>query len=361
MKNKLLKDALAEDPYACLALAYFMHTGKELDQNLPEAVIWYERAAELGCARAHWELTRMYMEGDAVEYDPEKSLEHLISSARIGNADAQIALAMEFVYGEMLEHNLTQAFKWLLKAAEQGVTIAKFAVGYMYAHGLGVSRSNSEAEMWFSSAAITGHGDLFLEIGLRFEYGLDGINHNEVEAARWYKYGVDMGHEKCILCWNSVMNSLGGAEREPFDDRVDRLSMTSSQREVDERIAALEEADGMLGGDDAIAYEMYSRAADLGSSEAMFSKAMMLHQGIGVKRDDAEAIRILSRAADAGSEDAQFFLARIYESGRFPTDYSQIVKLYSDAAFNGFLAAYYYLSKYVDRPEIYVRRTHARY
>ena len=120
-------------------------------------------------------------------------------------------------------------------------------------------------------------------------------------------------------------------------------------------------ADDLLDcGEEKSAYRLYGRAAELGSPEAMFNQAMMMHQGIGVDRDDIGAIKLLSRAADAGSEDAQFYLARTYESNRFPTDDSQVVKLYSDAAYNGFLAAYYYLSKYVDHPEIYARRTHTR-
>ena len=92
----------------------------------------------------------------------------------------------------------------------------------------------------------------------------------------------------------------------------------------------------------------------------MFNIAMMYHQGIAVRRDDAQALRLLVRAANAGSADAQFYLASAYETGLIPADDSQIVKLYSDAAFNGFLAAFYHLGKYVDHPEVYVRRTHTR-
>ncbi|MDO5852881.1 MAG: hypothetical protein Q4Q62_02240 [Thermoplasmata archaeon] len=361
MKSELETDAAAGDPYACLALAYFMQTGKELDMDIPESVVWYERAAALGCARAHWELTRIYLEGEFVERDETVACAHLMRAAELGNADSQVFLGDEHMSGGLVERDPAEAFRWYSRAAEQGVSSAKFTVGYMYAHGIGVDRSDTEAEMWFSSAGLTGQADMFLDIGMCYEYGLNGIVHNEVEAARWYKYGVDMGHEKCILCWNSVMESLGGAAREPLEDRLDRLSMTEAQREVNERAGALATADELFDqGMMEEAYESYGHAARLGSPEAMFAQAMMLHQGIGVKRDDISAIKELSHAANAGSEDAQFYLARTYESSRFPTDDSQIVKLYSDAAYNGFLAAYYYLSKYVDHPEIYARRTHTR-
>lgn len=361
MKNNLESDAESGNPYACLAIAYFMQTGKEMDQDIAGSISWYERAADLGCARAHWELSKLYTAGEYVQHDDHMALKHMMRSAEIGNADAQMALADEYLNGGRLEKDPEAAFRWYMKAAEQGLSAAKFQIGYMFGHGIGTQRSDTEAEMWFSSAGLTGNGDFFLDIGMAYEYGLNGINHNEVEAARWYKYGVDMGHERCTICWNSVMASLGGQPREPLEDRIRRLDDSDAKKEMAAREDALAEADRLLDtGDIEGAFDLYARASDMGSPQAMFAQAMMFHNGIGVKRDDFEAIRLLSRAADAGSEDAEFYLARTYESNRFPTDDSQIVKLYADAAYNGFLAAYYYLSKYVDHPEVYARRTHTR-
>lgn len=361
MKSDLMADADMNDPYACLALGYFMQTGKEMDMDMGRAVRWYERAASLGCARAHWELVSIYRDGDFVPMDREKAFEHLRSSAELGNVNAQMSLAESYIRGEMVPRDRTQAFAWFNRAAEQGSSLAKFYVGYMYAHGMGVQQSASDAEVWFSSAAITGDGEFFLRIGMCYEYGLSRIMNDPIEAARWYKYGVDMGHEKCILSWNSVMETLAGAPQETMESRIDRLSRTEAQRELDNRARALAAADRKFDeGDIESAYQCYTHAAKLGSPDAMFAMAMMRHNGLGVDRDDLDAIKLLSRAANAGSADAEFYLARTYESNRFPTDDSQIVKLYSDAAFNGFLAAYYYLSKYVDRPEQYIRRTHTR-
>lgn len=360
MTPHIFRDAENGDPYACLALAYYMQTGKEMDVDFDEAVRWYEKAASLGCARAHWELFRMMYDG-IVAADPREMIEHLFASADLGSVMAQQRLGQMYYFGDVLEMDPAKAFHYTRKAAEQGHSLAKFVVGYMYGHGIGVQRSDTEAEVWYSSAGLTGSADMFLRIGMSYEYGLNSLVHNDVEAARWYKYGVDMGYDKCILCWNAVLSELDGEPRESLEDRMDRLASTPSQVEADERDAALERADQLLGdGDMEGAFEAYSHAADLGSPQAMFSVAMMRHQGLGVKRDDMGAITMLSRAADAGSEDAQFYLARTYESNRYPTDESQIVKLYADAASNGFLAAYYYLSKYEDHPERYVRRTHMR-
>ena len=360
MTDDLFRDAEGGDPYACLALAYYYQTGKELDQDLDRAVGWFERAASLGCARAHWELYRMMSDG-VVQGTLDEMVRHLRTAAEFGSVLAQAELGGAYAHGDLVPRDLEEAFAWYRRAAEQGHSLSKFVVGYMYARGAGVERSPTEAEVWFSSAGITGSADMFLKIGMYYEYGLDGVIQNDVEAARWYKYGVDMGYDKCILCWNAVLSELDCGEREPLEERLERLSATPSQMEADEMDAALAKADELLEeGYMEGAYSAYRRAADLGSPPAMFYVAMMHHQGMGVKRDDIRAISLLSRAADAGSEDAQFYLARTYESNSYARDESQIVKLYADAASNGFLAAYYYLSKYEDHPERYVRRTHMR-
>lgn len=359
MKRTLRQDASHGDPYACLALGYFYETGKEMGQNIPMAVEWYRRAADLGCARAHLVLAQMYLDGNHVEKDTDKYLNHLTRSAELGNPQAQLDLGFEYVCGRYMDKDPEVAFMLFNQSASRGNNLAKFAVGYMLANGIGTERSVSESETWFSSVAISGDAELFLKVGMGYEFGIFMMRRDLVEAARWYKYGVDMGHEKCIICWKLTLMTMDGSKQESLESRQARLMSTESQNELDEIGNAMDAADRLFeAGDEAGAYDYYSLAADLGSPEAMFTLAMMHHQGIAVKRDDKEALRLLVRAADAGSADAQFYLAMAYDEGPMPADDSQIVKLYADAASNGFLAAFYYLGKYVDHPETYVRRTH---
>ena len=359
MKDNLKKDANAGDPYACLAVAYFHQTGKEFIQDMPLAIRWYERAAEEGCPRAHWELAKMYIEGEFVTRNVAHYLDHLQKAAELGNAEAQATLGSEYNSGYIMPRDLDMSYHWYERAAQQGILRARFETGYMLAHGLGVTQSLPEAETWFSSVAISGDGELFLKIGMSYEYGLNMIDVDKLEAARWYKYGVDMGHEKCSICWNAVMAALDGGEQDSYEVRLHKLMTSNSQKEMDARASDLAYADEFFeSGDEDGALSYYQRAADLGSPEALFAIAMMHHQGIAVKRDDAKAMHLLARAATAGSEDAQFYLARFYECGVLGKDEDRVIKLYSDAAYNGFLAAFYYLGKYIDHPEIYVRRTH---
>lgn len=359
--SKLVRDANAMNPYACLALGYYYQHGKEFDPDIRMAVIWYDRAASGGCARAHWELARMYRDGEDVPRNLSRYLEHLKESARRGNIDAQITLAYEYRDGLLLKQDYHESIYWFRKAAEEGSSRAKFMVGYYYAHGIGVPKSKTEAEVWYSAASLSGDGDLFLEIGMEYEFALNGIIHNEVEARRWYSYGSDMGHEKCHISLESVIRGLEGKPKESHISRLGRLATATTQKEINMRDDALAMAEEFFdAGDEKHAFTYYERAAGLGSSEAMFIIAMMYHQGIYVVRNDKKALTILKRAASAGSADAQFFLGRMYDGNGLPRDESQAINYYTQAAANGFLAAYYYLGRYMDRPEIHVRRSMRR-
>ena len=361
MKDPIFRAADSGDPYACLGIAYYYHQGKEVDFDIDAAVIWYERAAARGCPRAHWELAKLFIEGEEVPVDTSAYLDHLISASDMGNVDAQYALACEYRWGRLLPKDDAKAFAFFKKAAEMGHVRSKFMVGYMIQQGIAEEGTRGDAEVWFSSVGVSGDADTFLDIGLDYEYGLNGVEPSLLEAIRWYQYGADMGHQKCILCYNSAISALAGKVREGYGERMERLRNTDVQRETDRREYLLHIADECLSeGDDKAAYEHYLESANMGDADGMFAVAMMYHQGIHVKRNDKKAVELLMRAASAGSCDAQFFLGRLHDSDDYPRDETQAIKYYAQAAANGFLAAFYYLGRYVDHPEVYVRRVRGR-
>lgn len=67
--------------------------------------------------------------------------------------------------------------------------------------------------------------------------------------------------------------------------------------------------------DDARAYELYRRAANLGSDEAQVNIAFQLLTGKGVAEDRTKAAAWFARAADAGNPLAQYNLGLMYEKG----------------------------------------------
>lgn len=363
MKDPILRDAEAGDAYAALGVAYMYHHGKEYDYDLGEAIKWYLIAAEAGCTRAEWEIAQMYRDGVIFSQDIYQYLNHLRNAATRGNPEAQLSLAFEYLRGVLVTRDHAMAFRWISNSAKQGVPMAQFYLGYMYRQGIGVERSRTESELWYSSTVISGNADMFMEIGIMFEFGLDGIVHNEVEAARWYRYGADMGHEGCLLSLKMVEQNFEGGTKDTLNQRLMRLNKTSSAMEREVRDSALHLANEYLDtGDFDASYRNFQKAADLGSPEAMFFLSLMYREGLSVRRNMKKSLELLARAADAGSVDAQFMLARLYDVGGGMAE-SEIdaIKYYTMAAAGGYLSPFYYLGQFMDHPEVHVRRSVGNY
>ncbi|MCL2317510.1 MAG: sel1 repeat family protein, partial [Methanomassiliicoccaceae archaeon] len=166
-------------------------------------------------------------------------------------------------------------------------------------------------------------------------------------------------HEKCLLCWRAVLTALDGGVRDSLAERDKRIMNTGVEKEKLVREQALVTADRFFEeGDDEKAFTYYKMAADLGNPDAMFALAMLYHAGVYVKRSDNTSLELMIKASVAGSEDAQFVLGTLYEEGRgVKKNLNESIRYFTMAAANGYLAAYYKLSLYMEHPEIHVRNS----
>ncbi|MDR0887690.1 MAG: sel1 repeat family protein [Candidatus Methanoplasma sp.] len=361
--KKIFKSAENGDPYAMLGLAYMYHNGKNADPDPELAMKWYIRSADSGCSRAKWELAKIFRDGSIVEADEKLHLHYLRKASDAGVPEAQMRLATYYLGRDILPYDERIAFELVYSAAEKGLPFAQFMVGYMFGMGIGTSPNLTEKEIWYSKVGYSGDADLFYRIGRSFEYGKLGLQRDLFEAGRWYKFGADMGHEKCLVCWHSVLVALDGGSVDSLQEREFKLSHTETEKEQAVRDAALAVADQFLDiGDEENAFINYQKAAELGSPVAMFTLASLYHGGGSfVKRNDRMAIDLLSKASHAGSEDAQFLMGNLYEEGGlgFKQDTDEAIKYYTQAVANGYLTALYKLGLYMEHPEEYVRK-HAK-
>lgn len=355
-EDRLIRDAKRGDAYAQLGLAYLYHFGKYLEYDPKAAMELYMESAENGCTRANWELYKIYFEGTIADRNNGRATKYLLDAAIGGISKAKFDLGLVYLAGDLLPKNNKEAFKWILDAANDGITMAQFLVGYMLGHGIGAELSKSEEEVWYSIVGLTGDADLFYWIGRNYEFGLTGVTVNMFEAGRWYKFGADMGHEKCILAWRSVLSALDGGRKDTLQEREQLMSMTVAERELRERDQALIQGDIYFdAGDIDAAIRSYSKAASLGCPMASYTLALLYHDGTMGKRNDRKALDMLVKASVAGSKDAQYMLGGFYEEGNgVKKNADEAMKYYAMAAANGYLTAYYRLKKYTSDPEKYI-------
>jgi len=153
-------------PEAVLGLGHLYREGGQygIVRNEKKAVKIFKRAAELGSMDAMHSLSIMYLHGQGVKVDMEKSWQLLRRAADGGQAQSQFSLASHFHRkGEHEEH-----IHYISLAAEQGLTDAMYYLGRCYAEGEGVEPDLDQAKIWYARAAAKG-----LEVAFAAEQLLD--------------------------------------------------------------------------------------------------------------------------------------------------------------------------------------------
>ena len=134
--------------------------GRGVTQDKAQALEWYTKAADQGCAEAQYNLGSMYKNGRGVKQDNVKALAWYTKAANQGCAEAQFDLGIMYKNGEGVIKNHPEALAWYTKAAEQGHAKAQFMLCTLYCEGNGcVSRDASKAVGWYCEYVKVNKGE----------------------------------------------------------------------------------------------------------------------------------------------------------------------------------------------------------
>lgn len=118
-------------------------------------------AAEQGNADAQFLLAelyyRRYEDGDGTENDLNEAVQWYQESAGHGNAMAQFEIGWCYQSGNGVEEDQEKAVKWYRIAAEQGYAVAQYWLGWCCQYGQGVEADLEEAVKWYRIAAEQGN------------------------------------------------------------------------------------------------------------------------------------------------------------------------------------------------------------
>ena len=159
-----------------------------------EAVKWYRKAAEQGCAEAQYNLGFMYASGDGVTQNYSEAVKWCRKAAEQGNADAHNALGNMYMMGRGVTKDYTEAVKWFSKAAEQGDTNAQNNLGRVYHEGLGVTKNDIEAVKWFRKSAEQGNVHAQINMSYMYEFGY-GVTKDISQSKYWCEKAAAQGNE----------------------------------------------------------------------------------------------------------------------------------------------------------------------
>lgn len=127
-------------------------------ENWEAALTPCTTAAKQGLAGAQNVLGRMYLNGQGVPKDDEKSVEWFTKAAEQGHAEAQHNLGLMYRKGKGVPQIYAKAVEWFSKSADKGFAMAQAKLGMMYETGVGVTKNVTLAHMWFNIASVNAIG-----------------------------------------------------------------------------------------------------------------------------------------------------------------------------------------------------------
>jgi len=89
-------------------------------KNTPDAIRWYEYAADNGYAEAQFRLGNLYYEGARVQQDLHEAMKWYLLAANNGHVDAEYRVGLMYQNGEGVPQDRVEAEKWISMAREQG-------------------------------------------------------------------------------------------------------------------------------------------------------------------------------------------------------------------------------------------------
>lgn len=144
------------DPSAQFEVAARLAEGKGLDQNLPEAVRWYQKSAARGFAQSQYRLATLYERGLGVKADPQRARVWYQRAAEQGSAKAMHNLAVLLASKDVGAPDYVAAVSWFAAAAELGLADSQFNLAVLAEAGLGTQKDLKAAYKWFALAGNTG-------------------------------------------------------------------------------------------------------------------------------------------------------------------------------------------------------------
>jgi hypothetical protein len=222
------------------------------NDDLGSDLAWIRESAQAGSAECSFVLGLMSDAGWGVPKSEADAAEWYLRAAKAGSAAAQYAIARMYELGRGVEKSEKLAFEYAEMAANQNVTSAQFMVGVFFANVTGVKRDIASAQTWLERAMQNGSRDAkaYLEMALQEGW----LGKKDLRKAFAYT------------------SELAGSE--------DPGAIFDLASKFAEGIGCIK--------NERKAFELYQKAAELGSHEAAMMLSMVFQSGLLGQRPDPQ-------------------------------------------------------------------------
>ncbi|MDX9692186.1 MAG: tetratricopeptide repeat protein, partial [Acholeplasmataceae bacterium] len=154
----------------------YYQNGKGIEQNIDQAIYWYEKAAMKKEKNALYHLAMILIKLPDKDYITIAKL--LEQAAQLDHPNAQYNLAVMYHKGDGVKVDSQKAFYWYEKAAHAGLAIAQYNLGMIYFEGVMVAKDEDKAKELWKKAAAQG-----LEAAVKLMYSIN--NYEKLQKSSW--------------------------------------------------------------------------------------------------------------------------------------------------------------------------------
>ena len=185
---------------ASLQLSKHYELGIGVEQDISEAIYYYEIASRAGYESALLKYAHILLKGRyGVAEDPERAYgmveqaaASLIRKAKAGSSTSAKQLGRLYQRGQLVPVNLLKARKWFMRAAMMGNRGGMHDLAHAILADAHDAETYTEALIWLQKAADLGHGGAMTAMGrfhLKEQYGLE-----QNKALYWFNRGIAAEH-----------------------------------------------------------------------------------------------------------------------------------------------------------------------
>ncbi len=266
----------ANAPIAQFWLAHCYLVGNGIEQNEPEAIKWFQKAADQDCIPAIEALGLIHKRNPGTEGNLAKALSYFKLAAQRESLVGQFNLASMLMHGEGTERNPTLAVHWYRQAANHGYGEAQQCLARCLRSGTGTQQDLPAALKWFRAAAEQGSAEAQWEVG-EILFTDMGSHSDQMQA---------------LNCW--ITSARQGFSTAQYFVGTMLLSSAHVPTRIREAIVWLE------------------RAANQGNLPALRRLAQIYSDGKLVSKDLSQAKKWLLILAEQGNPIGQKDLANLY-------------------------------------------------
>lgn len=306
-------------------------TGVYARKDVSAGLYWAEKAASAGSA---WGLFRMGIYTLEIQ-DFEAAFDYFYAAARQGEAEAFYYMGVLLLNGAGTEQDTCEAIKCFEEAAIHDNRECLSKLGEIYSSG--EYRDDEKAYYWYSRAYSAGDHQVGLALGRLC--CIQG-EHQDFERAEKllseYAENEEDGEACLILAGLYRRGAVPGASLEKMLEYYERGAAMGNSGCMEE-LGTIYFEGKEIPRDYSRAFELLSRAFEMGTLREPAQLAFLLQNGYGCKRDEEKAKELYLKAVEKEKNSSVYYeLGNLYENGiQLRRDLEKAVDYYRQAALLG--------------------------